>query len=110
YEPPTAEGTAELVPGWPLPSCPLALFPQHQAWPSVARPQVWARPAWIAVKWIPPVTGVGLRRSAPPVALPSWPRLLAPQQKARLSVLTPQTWLPPGLTPMNLVVPALTLS
>jgi hypothetical protein len=46
YVPPTATGIAEPVPGWPLPSCPKALFPQHQARPSVSTPQVWASPAF----------------------------------------------------------------
>lgn len=94
----------------PLPSSPNPLNPQHQADPSVCRPQACISPALICSHNPPPATGVGLGTTSVLWSLttlpsPSWPRSLVPQHHPVLSSLTPHVNSPPELITVQLLPP-----
>ena len=97
----TATGTLLLVE--PLPS-PLEFSPQHQAEPSLRRPQVWEVPAEIAVNFEPvrPAveTATGTLLSVVEL-LPNWPYVLPPQHQAEPLSRRAQVWTLPAEMAVN---------
>ncbi len=67
--------------------------------------QVWPAPAATAMTGPRPVTATGVRLGSTD-ALPSCPRVLAPQQRSSPDESTAQEWAPPELTAVTPVSPA----
>ncbi len=70
--------------------------------------QVWSAPAFMDLKRRPPATAAG-RLLVVVDPLPSWPKLLLPQQKAVPVAVIAHVWPPPALIVVNRIAPATAL-
>ena len=92
-------------------------MPQQRAWPFSRRAQVWLAPTliWATFSMGPVLTALRTRTARVRgafVASPSWPRVLAPQQRTRPLFMRAQAWTRPTLiwaTPVR-AVPVVLLS
>jgi hypothetical protein len=89
-------GVDELPVVPPLPRPPLALEPQHLAFPLLNVAHVWTLPALIATAFVKlPPTNRGVLEFAVP--LPSWPDEFSPQHLTVPLLNMAHEWVPPAL-------------